>query len=77
MMPSVALVTEKADALRSVRSTVSAKLAQGKLLEAVTCVDEVLFGSTGTLPAQQLEAIRLARESIANRRTRRGRKNGR
>lgn len=77
MMPSIALVTEKAEALRSVRSTVSTKLAQGKLLEAVTCVDEVLFGSTGVLPAQQLLAIRTARESIANRRTRRGRKNGR
>ncbi|MFT3944047.1 MAG: N-6 DNA methylase [Ancrocorticia sp.] len=77
MMPSAALVASKADALRSIRSTVSAKLAQGKLLEAVTCVDEVLFGSTGALPAPQLEAIRMARESIANRRTKRGRKNGR
>ncbi len=77
MMPSAALVAEKADALRSLRSVVSAKLAQGRLLEAVTCVDEVLFESTGALPAPQLEAIRVARESIANRRTRRGRKNGR
>lgn len=77
MMPSAALVAEKADALRSVRSTVATKLAQGKLLEAVTCVDEVLFGFNDALPAPQLEAIRVARESIANRRTRRGRKNGR
>lgn len=77
MMPSPMLVTARAAQLRTIRNTVAAKLARGKLLEAVACVDDVLFGSAGPLSCADLGSIRVTRENIANRRMSRGRKNGR
>ena len=76
MMPSAGIVAARAEELRTVRNAVAARLSQGKLLEAVALVDGVLFGSDGALTAAELETIRLTRETIANRRMRRGRKNG-
>ncbi len=77
MMPSPTLVGERAAELRGVRGFVATKLAQGKLLEAVASVDDVLFGAEDSLSTTELKAIRVTRENIANRRMRRGRKNGR
>ncbi|OMC10960.1 methyltransferase [Mycolicibacterium fortuitum] len=70
LVPSPDLVEARADALRSVRRRVGALLERGKLLDATSVVDEALG-----LPAKiALEPVRLARDSLATRRTVRSRR---
>jgi hypothetical protein len=71
-VPSPMLVRQKADQLRRVKSTVAAKLRDGRLLEAVSIVDEVLLLRSKWLSASQLEAIRQDHADLSARRVARG-----
>jgi adenine-specific DNA-methyltransferase len=71
-MPSPALVLERADALRAVKEQVAGLLDEGRLLDAVEIVDQVVLDGCGTLSAKQIKLIRQVRAELAQRRTARG-----
>jgi adenine-specific DNA-methyltransferase len=66
LMPSHALVSEHADALRAIRSRVLHHLQAGRLVDAVYLVDAVLFASTTI--ATDLSHIRSAHSALQSRR---------
>lgn len=68
-MPSPALISARADALLTVKQQVADVLGDGRLLDAVEIVDQVVLEGYGGLPAKQIERIRKARAELANRRT--------
>lgn len=68
-MPSPALILARADALRTIKQQVAELLGDGKLLDAVEIVDQVVLEGCGDLSAKQIELIRQARAELANRRT--------
>ena len=71
-MPSPALVLARADALRAVKEQVAELLDEGRLLDAVEIVDQVVLDGCGTLSAKQIKRIRQVRAELAQRRTTRG-----
>lgn len=68
-MPSPALILARAEALRTIKRQVAALLDQGKLLDAVESVDQIVLERCGDLSARQIERIRQARAELALRRT--------
>lgn len=68
-MPAPALISARADALRGVKQRVAKLLADGRLLDAVEVVDEVVLLGYGDLSAKQMKKIRQARADFAQRRT--------
>lgn len=71
-MPSPALILSRADSLRRIKQQVADLLSDGRLLDAVKIVDQVVLADCGALSEKQLERIRRARADCANRRTVRG-----
>jgi len=67
-MPSPALISARADALRAIKQQVSFLLDEGRLLDAVKIVDQVVLGRCGDLSAKQIKKIRQARAELAHRR---------
>ncbi|KVR28112.1 methyltransferase [Burkholderia ubonensis] len=68
-MPSPALILARAEALRTVKQQVADLLDDGKLLDAVEIVDQVVLKGCGDLSAKQIKQIRRARAELAHRRT--------
>ena len=68
-MPSPALILARADALRALKPKVAVLLAEGRLLDAVKAVDEVVLTDCGGLSAEQIVHIRRARAEFFKRRT--------
>ena len=68
-MPSPALILACADALRTIKQQVAVLLGEGKLLDAVEVVDQVVLDGCGDLSAKQITRIRQARAELTNRRT--------
>lgn len=71
-MPSPALILSRADSLRRIKQQVADLLSDGRLLDAVKIVDQVVLADCAALSEKQLERIRQARADCANRRTVRG-----
>lgn len=67
-MPSPALIFSRADALRAIKQQVTDLLGEGRLLDAVEIVDQVILGGCGDLSAKQIKKIRQARAELAHRR---------
>lgn len=67
-MPSPALVLARADALRAIKQQVTDLLGEGRLLDAVEVVDQVILGGCGDLSVKQIKKIRQARAELAHRR---------
>jgi adenine-specific DNA-methyltransferase len=74
MMPSPALIRERAEALRAVRERVAKKLQAGHLLEAVWLIDNALLLDTKHLTVNEIEEVRSARSELYRRRTTRGKR---
>lgn len=70
LVPSPRLVAGRSDALRDSRRRVDTLLRDGRLSDAVRTVDEALGLDTAT----ELDAIRMARETLASRRSARSRR---
>lgn len=68
-MPSPSLVLAHAKNLRSCKKKVAELLDDGKLLEAVKIVDEVILKNGSNLSFNQINHIRQARAELAKRRT--------
>ncbi|WCM19787.1 SAM-dependent methyltransferase [Paraburkholderia bryophila] len=68
-MPSPALILARADALRTIKQQVASLLGDGKLLDAVEVVDQVVLERCGDLSTKQVKHIRRARAALAHRRT--------
>lgn len=68
LVPAPELIAARAGQLRAVRRTVAALLGRGKLLDAVSVVDDALALDT------DLESVRSARHSLATRRAVRSRR---
>ncbi|MBU9558866.1 N-6 DNA methylase [Burkholderia multivorans] len=68
-MPSREWVLTCANALRSIKLQVAELLDEGKLLDAVEIVDQVVLDGCGDLSSTQIAHIRRARAELANRRT--------
>ncbi|HHT9007270.1 TPA: HsdM family class I SAM-dependent methyltransferase [Burkholderia cenocepacia] len=68
-MPSPALISTRADALRIIKQQVADLLEEGRLLDAVEIVDQVVLKGCGDLSAKQIKHIRRARAELAHRRT--------
>ena len=71
-MPSPALVLARAEALRAIKSQAADLLGDGRLLDAVRVVDEVVLVGCNGLSADQIVQIRQARAEFFTRRTVRG-----
>ncbi|UWF77448.1 N-6 DNA methylase [Microbacterium sp. EF45047] len=72
LMPSPALVRSRAERLREIRPAIGRLLRQGRLLDAVHQVDEVLLEDPGVMAGERLALVRDARIEMARRRTARG-----
>lgn len=68
-MPSPKLVLARSDALRAVKQQVADLLSEGKLLDAVEIVDQIILGGARDVSAKQIKKIRRARAELAHRRT--------
>jgi len=68
-MPSPALILTRANALRKIKKQVADLLGDGRLLDAVEIVDQVVLEGCGNLSTRQVQRIRQARAELANRRT--------
>lgn len=68
-MPSPELILSRADALRTVKQQVADLLEEGRLLDAVEVVDQVVLHGCSDLSAKQIKQIRQARAELAHRRT--------
>lgn len=75
-VPSPALVELHADGLRGIQRAVLLQLRLGDLIGAVKLVDKVIFKETNLLSADELDAVTLARQTLAQRRTVRGKRVG-
>ncbi len=75
-VPSPELVRGNADQLRRARPAVAARLREGRLLDAVAIVDEVLLTATSTMTERALRAVRQDHASLTARRIARGKANG-
>jgi len=71
-VPSVELVTEHRTELQALRPLVSDHLRQGRLLDAVRLVDDVLLVGGLALRARDIDAVRNAHEEMTRRRAARG-----
>lgn len=71
-MPSPALVSARASALREVRSAVARSLQASNLLGAVELVDRALLLDAQKVSPEEIEHVRQARAELARRRTVRG-----
>jgi adenine-specific DNA-methyltransferase len=67
-VPSPATIAHRAGALRKVKQQVAKLLSAGRLLDAVSVVDKILLMGRDGLSDKQLERIRSARATFANRR---------
>lgn len=67
-MPSPSLILARADALRVIKQQVAVLLGDGKLLDAVEVVDQVVLDGCGDLSAKQIKRIRQARAELTHRR---------
>lgn len=76
-MPSPALVREYKDALNSLRQRVAVRLRTGRLLDAVTLVDDVLLTQGLGMGTADLAAIRADQASLTARRVARGKEGSR
>lgn len=72
-LPRPEVVAALRDPLRRVRRAVTARLATGRLLAAVTLVDEVLMEADCGLDGERLATIRAAHGELTARRVARGR----
>lgn len=70
-LPSPDLVTRRASELRNLKSSVSRMLRDGRLMDAIGAVDEVVFGRL--VYARELEQVRAAHRAMTERRMTRGR----
>lgn len=68
-MPSPNLVSACADALLAVKQQVIDLLDDGRLLDAVNVIDQIVLVNSGALSVKQIERIRQARAELADRRT--------
>ncbi|WP_299169710.1 class I SAM-dependent methyltransferase [uncultured Arthrobacter sp.] len=68
LMPSPELVAKHAESLHAVRKRVAQLLQNGKLLETVALVDQILLVDSGELIPEQLKNIREAHRSLSQRR---------
>jgi hypothetical protein len=68
LVPAASLIGTRAAALRNVKGRVAELLVQGKLMDAVAVVDDVLFVNGEILSGDQVDCIRAARETLASRR---------
>lgn len=75
-VPSPELVRDNAEALRRLRPAVAARLQEGRLLDAVALVDEVLLTATSSMNDRALRAVRRDHASLTARRAARGKANG-
>lgn len=75
-VPSPELVRRNAEQLRQVRPAVAARLREGRLLDAVALVDDVLLTATSTMTERALRAVRRDHAGLTARRTSRGKANG-
>jgi hypothetical protein len=75
-VPSPELVRRNADRLRRVRPAVAARLREGRLLDAVAFVDDVLLTATTTMTERALRAVRRDHATLTARRITRGKSNG-
>lgn len=73
-MPSPALVASRAEALTAVRRSVVELLHRRRLLDAVTLVDQALFGGPGGPAPRVLGELRATRQRLHDRRVGRGRR---
>ncbi|GAA0603344.1 SAM-dependent DNA methyltransferase [Kribbella sandramycini] len=71
-MPAPALVESRRKELSALRGRVGASLRQGRLLEAVRAVDEVVLVDALGMSGRQLSAVRAAHAEMAARRSARG-----
>jgi hypothetical protein len=67
-MPSPALVSGCAEELRKVKRRVAMMLKNGKLLDAVEVVDQVLFKKCEGVSVSQIECMRKSRSDLSGRR---------
>jgi len=70
-LPSPELVAHRETSLRSLKSRVSRLLREGRLMDAIGVVDEVLFGRL--VKTRELEQVRAAHRAMTARRMTRGR----
>lgn len=75
-VPSPELVRRNAEPLRRIKPTVAARLREGRLLDAVALVDEVLLIATTSMSERSLRAVRRDHTSLTARRTARGKPSG-
>lgn len=68
LMPSAALITERAERLRAIKQPVGRLLQHGKLLEAVALVDQALVTEFGQLSEKELKSIRASHQTLSRRR---------
>lgn len=68
IVPSLALLTRQADALRRIKKKVSRLLDAGKMLDAIDLVDGVLLRSDDALSEAQITLIRNAQRILSDRR---------
>lgn len=73
-MPSAEFLEARSAALRAIREQVTRKLQAGKLLDAVSAVDDALFITSGILTTAQLDHVRSAHGELTRRRTVRGKR---
>lgn len=71
-MPAPSLVLDCADALRAIKKDVERCLDEGRLLEAVAIVDNVILKECVPLSAKQIVRIREVHAELVQRRTTRG-----
>lgn len=71
-MPSPTLILKSADSLLAVKEKVAELLSYGKLLEAVSVVDNIILSEFSDLSTKTIKCIRQARQALAERRTMRG-----
>jgi adenine-specific DNA-methyltransferase len=72
-VPSSALVSAAAPALRALRPQIETLLAAGRLHEATALVDEVVLRKVAGVGTDDLQALVMARQILADRRAARGR----
>jgi adenine-specific DNA-methyltransferase len=67
-MPSPTLVTDRADALRAIKTRVARHLHAGELLAAVHLVDRALLLDSKALTADDVDVVRRAHQAMTSRR---------
>ncbi|MET0701955.1 MAG: SAM-dependent methyltransferase, partial [Mycobacterium sp.] len=72
-VPSLQLVTDRADQLRAVRRQIATLLRHGRLMEAVAIIDDVLQLDAQLGSRKALKSLQIAHDSLSSRRTARSR----